>query len=113
MWQPSFNYELLKLGPMATPADFYDKRSEDGRGFPGDPIYWQSIITRITFESKDVSSIELIPIDMGYGKPRSMIGRPVVAESKAADRALRRMRDLSGHMGTEVRIDNGRGYVLD
>ena len=49
---------------------------------------------------------------MGYGKPRSMTGRPVVAEGKAADRVLRRMRDLSGHMGTEVRIDNGRGYVL-
>ena len=111
LWQPSFNYELLNLGPMATPADFYDKRSVDGRGFPGDPIYWESIITRITFKSKNVSTIELIPIDMGYGKPRSMTGRPVVAEGRVADRALRRMRDLSGHMGTKVRINNGRGYV--
>ncbi len=111
-WQPSYNYDALSLGSESTPADFYDKRSKGKRGFPNDPIYWQSVVTRIYFKAKKIESIELVPIDLGFGKPRSMNGRPMIAEAQIATQALNRVRDLSSQMGTKIRLEKGRGWVV-
>lgn len=111
-WQPSYNYDALSLGSESTPADFYDKRSEGQRGFPNDPIYWQSVIARINFQAKKVESIELVPIDLGFGKPRSMNGRPMIAETQVATQALHRIRDLSSKMGTKIQVGDGRGRIV-
>jgi poly-gamma-glutamate synthesis protein (capsule biosynthesis protein) len=111
-WQPSYNYDQIGLDHYFTPADFYDKRSDEGkRGFPADPIYWQSVVAQIKFENGNLSSLDVVPIDMGYGKPRSMTGRPLIASGKIANQALSRIKELSEDMGTDVSIDGNRGIV--
>ncbi len=111
-WQPSYNYDQIGLDHYFTPADFYDKRSDEGkRGFPADPIYWQSVVAQIKFENGNLSSLDVVPIDMGYGKPRSMTGRPLIASGKTANQALSRIKELSEDMGTDVSIDGTRGIV--
>ena len=111
-WQPALNYESVGLGPDATPADFYDKRSEnDTRGFPGDSVYWQSVVAECRFEERKLDQITLHPIDMGHGKPRSQRGRPVLAEGPVMRVALDRMRRLSRRFGTEVGIKKGVGVI--
>ena len=111
-WQPSYNYDQIGLDHYHTPADFYDKRSDKGtRGFPGDPIYWQSVVAQIKFSGGDLDSLEVVPIDMGYGKPRSMTGRPLIASGSIATQALSRIKDLSEAMGTAISINQNRGVV--
>ena len=111
-WQPAFNYESVGLGPGDTPADFYDRRSEnDSRGFPGDPIYWQSVAASCEFRAGELSKIALHPIDMGHGKPRSMRGRPLIAGARVGRQALERIRRLSKPFGVDVETENGVGIV--
>ena len=111
-WQPAMNYESVGLGPDATPADFYDKRSEhDTRGFPGDPVYWHSVVAECRFEARKLERIDLHPIDMGHGKPRSQRGRPVLADGSVRQVALDRVRRLSKRFGVEARIENGVGVI--
>ena len=69
-WQPAYNYESVGLGPEHTPADFYDRRSEnDARGFPGDPIYWHSVVARCEYRAHKLRRVTLHPIDLGHDKP--------------------------------------------
>ena len=111
-WQPAPNYESVGLDPDATPADFYDRRSDDDtRGFPGDPIYWNSIVAKCEFRSKKLDRITLHAIDMGYRKPRSQRGRPVLAGGSVRRKALDRIKRLSKEFGVDVRIDDGVGVV--
>ena len=111
-WQPSYNYENVKLGAEATPADFYDARSAlDRRGFPGDAVYWESVVARCEFRREALHSLTLHPIDLGYGERRSQRGRPLLAEAGASRRALERIKRLSNPLGTDVRIEKGVGKV--
>ena len=111
-WQPASNYESVGLSLSDTPADFYDKRGEnDTRGFPGDPMYWHSVVAECRFEARKLERITLHPIDMGHGKPRSQRGRPLLAEGGVMLVALDRIRRLSKPFGVEVKIENGVGVV--
>jgi len=111
-WQPSFNYDLMKMDAEATPADFYDARSElDSRGFPGDSIYWESVVVKCEFVKRRMSQITLHPIDLGYGKSRGQRGRPVLAASEMSEKILERMQRLSKSFGTSIKIYKGVGIV--
>ena len=111
-WQPALNYELMGLGAEATPADFYDRRSErDSRGFPSDPVYWRSVVARCEFSSGDLDSITLHPIDMGHGKPRPQRGRPMLADGEIKDVVLDRIKRLSKAFGVDVTIEEDVGVI--
>ena len=111
-WQPSFNYDLLKLDAEATPADFYDARSElDSRGFPSDSIYWESMVVKCEFRKRRLHRITLHPIDLGYGKPRGQRGRPLLARSNTARKVLSRMQRLSKPFGTAISVEKGVGIL--
>ncbi len=111
-WQPSYNYETVKLDTEATPADFYDARSDhDKRGFPADALYWESVVARCEFKRESLHAITLHPIDMGHGKKRSQRGRPLLASTEVSRRALDRIKRLSKPLGTDIRIERGVGRV--
>lgn len=111
-WQPSYNYETVKLDAEATPADFYDARSDhDKRGFPADALYWESVVARCEFKRESLHAITLHPIDMGHGKKRSQRGRPLLASAEVSQRALNRIKRLSKPLGADIRIERGIGKV--
>ncbi len=111
-WQPSYNYESVKLNHDATPADFYDARSDgDTRGFPGSSIFWESVVARCEYKNKNLSEITLHPIDLGHGRPRSQRGRPVLASGNLVKKTLDRMDRLSRPFGVGVAVRNGVGTL--
>ena len=111
-WQPSYNYDLVKLEDGATPADFYDARSEnDSRGFPADSVYWESVVARCTYAGGALEEVRLLPIDLGFGRPRSQRGRPLLAGSNVGEKVLERIARLSKPFGTAIKLDNGVGVV--
>ncbi len=111
-WQPSYNYDTVKLDAGATPADFYDARTDhDKRGFPADALYWESVVAHCDFKRESLNGITLHPIDLGHAQKRSQRGRPLLATSAVSRRALERMKRLSKPLGTDIRIERGVGKV--
>jgi hypothetical protein len=102
----------LKLDHYDTPADFYDARAEDGaRGFPADPIYWESVVVQCDYRAKEIDGIKLMPIDLGYGRPRPQRGRPMMADAKLSQKILERMEQLSQPFGTAIEIEGNTGVI--
>jgi len=97
-------YDEYGLPPDATPADFYDRRNETSRtgGFPGQSIYWESVIAVPRFQDGELAEVRLYPITLGFGKPRPQRGRPRLADRETGRRIIEKMRLLSEPFGTDM-----------
>ncbi len=110
--QPAEFFDLYDLGPDATPTDGFEARTANGtRGHAVDPRLFETVMAAFKVENDKVQQIELIPITLGFGKPRSRKGRPELASKEDAARILQDMQALSAPFGTTIAIENGRGYI--
>ena len=109
---PSDIYVRAGLDSSATPADYYDARSQkDARGFPADSAYWESVVAVINLKDGGESELRLHPVDLGYGKHRAQRGRPLLADEELGAKILKRLQELSLPYGTKVRLVDGVGVV--
>lgn len=109
---PSENYEPLNLGPTAHVNDFNDARYDfDKSGFPADPLIWEAVVAMPRYRGEQLVELALHPITLGYGKSRSVRGRPMFAEGPLGQKILGDVVKLSAAMGTKVTIRDGVGYV--
>jgi len=110
---PEEAYARYGLGGEAGPADFADTRyRNDTVGHPSDPAYWKQVTAVCRFRGKKLARIDLYPLDLGFGKPRSQRGRPMLAEPDLAEEIIGRVARLSRRYGTEVSWRDGRGVIL-
>jgi poly-gamma-glutamate capsule biosynthesis protein CapA/YwtB (metallophosphatase superfamily) len=108
--QPADFYERVGLGPDATPADVFDARTEGGaKGFPSEAAYWESVVPHITWEDGKVTEVRLYPIDLGFGLPRAVRGRPLLADDELGRKIIDRMARMSARYGAEITW-NAEGY---
>ncbi len=111
---PGDMYQRYGLPEDATPADIYDRRmSGRGGGFPGQQVYWESVIAVPRFRDGRLDEIRLHPITLGYGKPRPQRGRPRLADREAGRRIIEQVGRLSRPYGTTVRYlaDENLGVI--
>ncbi len=109
---PEEAYGRYGLNSEATPADFIRVRyQDDSRGHPADPLQWEQIFAVCSFRSRMLEEIHLFPLDLGYGKPRSQRGRPLLADEHLGRKIIDRVAQLSKKLGTEVSFTNGRGVI--
>jgi poly-gamma-glutamate synthesis protein (capsule biosynthesis protein) len=109
---PQENYEPYGLGPDAHVADFNDARYDhDRRGFPANPEIWESVIATAKFKNGELHAVELYPITLGYGKPRTVRGRPMFADADLAKKIIIDLQRLSKSFGTEIVFKDGMGIV--
>ena len=114
---PPEMYEQYDLGGEAMPADVFDARvfDEDGSrtGFLGDSAFWESVLPVCTFDAEtgNLTEIQLYPLDLGYEKPRSQRGRPVLASGETATTILEDVIDLSAPYDTPIVLEDDRAYV--
>lgn len=115
--EPQDNMERQNLGWDATPADFYDARAgytadrKPTRGQSVQPIRWQSTVPLISFKGRQLAEIKLYPVDLGFGRPRSQQGRPLLAEGPEAKEILERFQAFSKPFGTDIRIQGNTAAV--
>jgi poly-gamma-glutamate synthesis protein (capsule biosynthesis protein) len=110
---PADSYERMGLDDNATPADYYDKRSNyDQKGFPADAKYWESFVPWCRYEGGALVECRLYPVTLGFGKPRTVRGRPMLAEGQLAEKIIAKVAELSKPFGTEIRYEDGVGIVL-
>ncbi len=109
---PQEIYEKTGLTAENTPADMYDTRSKnDTAGFPADVEYWESVLAVIEYEGSKPTRVVMYPLYLGWDKPRSQRGRPVLAKGEIAARILSRMQRMSAPFGTNIRIEDEIGII--
>jgi poly-gamma-glutamate synthesis protein (capsule biosynthesis protein) len=109
---PSENYEGVNLGLTAGVNDFSDARYNfDKSGFPADRMIWEAVIAMPKFRGDRLVELALHPITLGFGKSRSVRGRPTFAEGELAAKILGDITRFSADMGTKITVRNGIGYV--
>jgi len=70
-----------------------------------------AVVAVTKFEDKKLRRIELYPVDMGFGLPRSQYGRPVLALGAVAREILERIQRLSAPFHTDVQIKGDVGVI--
>ncbi|MGI6357171.1 MAG: CapA family protein [Bacillota bacterium] len=109
---PADVYEKTGLDHYATPADYYDRRSlGDQRGFPAQAKYWESVLPKCRYQGGELVECLLYPVTLGFGKRRTVRGRPMLAKGDLAEQILKQIIQLSAPFGTQISIENGIGVV--
>jgi len=109
---PAEAYERFDLGPDATPADLFDIRTNnDRKGFPAYAGYWEGFLPTCDFKGGRLTEISLLPIDLGYGRPRYQRGRAMQADRALSDKILGRLQALSKPYGTQIENRDGIGCI--
>jgi poly-gamma-glutamate capsule biosynthesis protein CapA/YwtB (metallophosphatase superfamily) len=110
--QPPENYEPLGLAPGSGVGDFNDRRSNnDTTGFPADPYIWESVIAMPRFAGEELTGLTLHPITLGYRKPRTERGRPMLAGAELSRKIIDDVTKFSAPFGTKVEFKDGIGIV--
>ncbi len=109
---PQENYERYGLGPGAHVADFNDARYDgDRRGFPATPEIWEAVIAMPFWREGKLARLELHPISLGYGQPRQVRGRPMLADADLSKKIIGDLQRVSRPFGTEIDYLDGIGVV--
>ena len=110
---PADNYGAYDLDGEAHVADFNDARyKDDTTGFPVIPEIWEAVIAVPTFSNRQLTELKLYPIDLGFGTPRQVRGRPLFADEKLGKKIINDLQELSEPYGTEIEMRRGIGYVV-
>jgi poly-gamma-glutamate synthesis protein (capsule biosynthesis protein) len=111
-WVPPEGYRRFGLNYDQTPGDFFEARSDAGkRGFPADPVFWQSVVGVCHYEARALKEVRLYPIDMGFGRPIPQRGRPLLAQGQVAHDILTWLQHVSEPFGTKISIDGEIGII--
>ncbi|MFP3505749.1 CapA family protein [Burkholderia sp. SIMBA_062] len=101
-------YEQQGMPLTSTPADLFDVVT----GYKKQPLFWESVVARFTFEDGVLADSALYPITLGRDAPRSRRGCPELARGEDGARILRRLDDLSKPFGAGLDIvRDGERYV--
>jgi poly-gamma-glutamate synthesis protein (capsule biosynthesis protein) len=109
---PYENYEAYGLGADQHVADFNDRRYDnDRRGFPSRREMWESVIALPRWQGRTLVELRLVPISLGFGRPRQVRGRPLLAEADLARRIIDDLARLSAPFGTRLEYHEGTAVV--
>jgi len=110
--QPPENYQPFGMPMTSGVGDFNDERTGNGtRGFPADPMIFESVVAIPTFSKGRITDLKLYPISLGYGQPRSKRGRPVLADPGLSKKIIDDLVKFSQPYGTKIEFRDGVGIV--
>lgn len=110
--QPEPAYRRQGLGDSHTPGDWGARRSgSDTWGFAVDPQFFRSVVAVCDHVGGRLTEIRLHPLDLGFGRPMSQRGRPVLADAALANEILAWLQEVSEPFGTEIAIRDGIGVI--
>jgi poly-gamma-glutamate capsule biosynthesis protein CapA/YwtB (metallophosphatase superfamily) len=101
-------YEQQGMPLTSTAADLFDVVN----GYGKQPLFWESVVARFTYENGVLADSEFHPITLGREEPRSRRGCPRLASTDDGARILGRLDELSRPFGTGVDIvREGERYI--
>jgi poly-gamma-glutamate capsule biosynthesis protein CapA/YwtB (metallophosphatase superfamily) len=109
-YAPEDFYTIYGLNSDATMRELFQKRSNNfTRGLQTKREMFETIIPYWEMEDGVLKKLEFLPVELGFGLPRSRNGLPRPAKDMEFVKQLARM---SLHYGTEIIIENGIGKVV-
>ena len=110
LFAPEDMYEKYGLTSDDPVADIYRKRSRDYTvGLLTDRRMMESVIPYFEMEDGELTRLELMPIELGYGEPRYRLGNPKFCPDR---QIIERYANMSLQYGTKITIDErGIGVV--
>ena len=109
---PEENYARYNLGKDAQIHDWNSKRySNDTVGFPTEREIWESIIAYPIWDKSGLFKIELYPISLGFGKKRTIRGRPMFANKVLSRKIINDLIQRSKPFGTKIEYKDGIGII--
>ena len=110
---PQDNYETYRLGEDKHVADFNEARYDsDRRGFPSQPEYWESVVAGLKWRERELREIKLIPISLGFGQPRWVMGRPLLADAVLGQKIISDLKRLSEPCGVNIEYNEKENVGL-
>ena len=104
---PSEFYDKYNMDENASPIDVQNKRTKNGTaGFPSKRQPWESVVAVINYEGENISTIKLIPLDLGFGKPLGVRGKPQLADKKLGKYIIEYANKQSKKYGTKIEYDS-------
>lgn len=108
--QPYDAYINKKLPVDMRVGSYMDNRSKNGTvGFGVLPEIWKAVVASWTIEDGKLKEIALHPITLGMEENRTRKGTPKLSHD---EETLRYLAELCRPYGTELRIEDGVGYVV-
>ena len=76
-----------------------------------DALIFESVVAMPRFRGKQLVELALHPISLGFKKPITERGRPLLADAELGKKIIGDLTKLSEPFGTYVEYKNGIGYV--
>ena len=107
---PAGMFEKQGMTGNENMKDMYEDRSDHGkRGLYYTQVMFEAFVPYWESENGKLTKIDLLPVELGYGMPKSQGGVP---RTKFDAGILERLKEMSKAYGTEIEIDeNGIGHV--
>ena len=106
---PADMYEKQGLAPDAGLDALFENRSGGGKhGLYYDPVMFETVVPFWAYEDGALCRLELLPVELNFGAPRSTGGWP---RPKPDAGILERLAGMSEAFGTKIRIEDGIGVV--
>ncbi|WP_019119664.1 CapA family protein [Brevibacillus massiliensis] len=100
---PNDSYKRFNIDPTLTPSEVFRLRSQDGkRGFPGDKLYWQTVMPICRFQAGKLRGIKIVPVALTKGDTPIKRGRPYAAIGTQAEEIIGKFGELSLVYGIEI-----------
>ena len=106
---PADMYEKQKLDGNAGMDELFDTRNNHAtRGLCYEQVMFEAVVPYWEAENGKLTKLVLMPIELNFGKSRSMGGWP---RPKYDQGILERLAKMSEAYGTKIEIENGLGVV--
>ena len=107
--QPWDAYVNRNLPVTMKVGEYMDERSANGtKGYCVQWPIWNAVLPSWDMEDGRITRVRFYPIDLGMEKVRSRKGVPVL---NGSEETLRYLQTLCAPFGTQIRIENGVGYL--
>ena len=107
---PAGMFEKQRMTGNEGLDEMFNDRSGGGqRGLYYSRIMFESVVPYWEAEDGKLTKLQLLPVELGYGQPRSHGGLPRPDANKGI---LERLREMSAPWGTQINIEDGIGTVV-
>lgn len=107
--QPADAYINRGMPHDTTVGEYMAERSQNGtRGYCVDQDIWRTVMAGFTAVDGKITQIQLYPVDMRMGAPRSKMGLPHIADDNAV---LHHLAKLSEPFGTKMEISDTMAVI--